>query len=583
MGYHYRSPLSTPGGTPRTPEIIETSTPWSDVLLEDLHTTIQFHPPVRLVRRYGIGSHGTFKMRLRRWGKALWLSLFLLLLCLWLSQRGHQIHVQGQTEELDLPNLDALQFIDANHPYLRYVGRWLATADETHKDGSFPGVYFDFALNGTSTLLLSLHNSDGQRDNPTTRKSRTISSTLPFLPLTNTSSAAPISLLVRVDDEEYVVLPKATSLVSISRGKLNPLASHEIRIIAPMAGGDAVETLQVEGIWIDKSGQLLPYEGSLNADRLFEDRLLNSHPRKMLEIVTDLPGSMSGRDSRKNTGDGRAILGGVLGWEYLLGEMFGSDHVTIGMDGICLISKCIGGRGTPAGLADVFFQSGPAGSEQYNHPWLFQEYTPDVMILNIGSSDYDSFQTHIQEYNRTMWELSVLFEETYVSMIQAIRTLAYPKYSAATMDSTRYIYSAQNAAAGVPIFVMRPFRGQLEQATHAVVDRLRMDGDKNVFWLDTSGWLNTEANFYGRGEDQDFFLDEESSSKQWRLTERGNQRVAILLHMHVCRFLARETEKCAFLPPEIYLGKALDHGAIRFNELLEDEQETKLKKLLWQR
>jgi hypothetical protein len=59
---------------------------------------------------------------------------------------------------------------------------------------------------------------------------------------------------------------------------------------------------------------------------------------------------------------------------------------------------------------------------------------------------------------------------------------------------------------------------------------------------------------------------EESSSKQWRLTERGNQRVAILLHMHVCRYLARDVEKCAFLPPESYLGQARDPEAIRFDD-----------------
>lgn len=131
-------------------------------------------------------------------------------------------------------------------------------------------------------------------------------------------------------------------------------------------------------------------------------------------------------------------------------------------------------------------------------------------VMNIGSSDWDSFQTHTEEYNKTLWELSVGFEETYVTMIQAIRALAYPKYSAATMDASRYIYSAQNTAAGVSIFIMRPFRGQLEQATHAVVDRLRKDGDKSVFWLDTSGWLNTEVDFDGRSEDQDFFLDGKS-------------------------------------------------------------------------
>ncbi|KAH7409521.1 hypothetical protein BKA64DRAFT_570688 [Cadophora sp. MPI-SDFR-AT-0126] len=472
----YHSPYSTPDGTPLAPEVVEASTPWSDVLLEDLQTTIHFNAPTQLIRKYGYGSH---KARSRGWGKAFWLSVFV----------------------------------------VTYVGRWLATADGTHKDGSFPAQ-------------------------PLAKDPRSISPARPFIPLTNTWSAAPISLLVRIDDDEYLVLPNATSLVSISRRNLNPLSRHEIRIIAPMQA--------------ESRGQ-----------------------RRMLEVVTDLLGSIAGKHRRKNTGTSRGILGGVMGWEYLLGEMFGSDHVTIGNDGMCLIPNCIGGRGSPAGLADVFFQSGPAGSEQYTHPWVFQEYTPDVIVMNIGSSDWDSFQTHTQEYNKTLWELSVSFEETYITMIQAIRTLAYPKYSAATMGSSRYIYSGQNAAAGVPIFVMRPFRGQLEQATHAVVDRLRKEGDKSVFWLDTSGWLNTEVDFDGRPEDQDFFLDEESPTKQWRLTERANQKVAILLHMHVCRYLAREVDKCAFLPPEIYLGKALDHDAIRLNEFLEDEKEKKLKKLFW--
>jgi len=116
---------------------------------------------------------------------------------------------------------------------------------------------------------------------------------------------------------------------------------------------------------------------------------------------------------------------------------------------------------------------------------------------------------------------------------------------------------------------MRPFRGQLEQATRSVVDRLRMDGYEQIYWLDTSGWLNTDIDFDAKPQDQDFFLDGipdmflpkliililliigNSSSRKWRLTERGNQRVAILLHLHVCRYLARDAERCAFLAPEV--------------------------------
>lgn len=75
---------------------------------------------------------------------------------------------------------------------------------------------------------------------------------------------------------------------------------------------------------------------------------------------------------------------------------------------------------------------------------------------------------------------------------------------------------------------------------------------------------------------------EENAAKGWRLTQRGNQRVAILLHSHVCQFLAHDAENCAFLPPEIYQGKAADPETVRFEEYIEDERERKLKGLFWE-
>lgn len=189
------------------------------------------------------------------------------------------------------------------------------------------------------------------------------------------TSAEPISLLAQVDDEEYVILPNATSFVPIRTRDLDPHSQHIIRIIAPMVGRDLVETFQFLGVWIDEDGQLLPVQNPMSItksqlsmrDIAIEDidSTSNNIPqqhslqRKMLEILTDLPGSMTGRDRQKHriaSSVVNGILGGVMGWEYLTGEMFGSDHVTIGMDGMCLVQDCIGGRGSPAGLADIFFQ-----------------------------------------------------------------------------------------------------------------------------------------------------------------------------------------------------------------------------------
>lgn len=158
--------------------------------------------------------------------------------------------------------------------------------------------------------------------------------------LSNISNSRPISLLAQVDDEDYYVLTDAAAIVPIRLGNLNTNMRHEIRIIAPMVGSSA-ETLQVEGIWIDESGNLCPFEvvGSVAialSESSLEEHISQFRPakntgRKMLEIVTDLPGSRSLRNENEKATT-RGVIGGVLGWEYLLGEMFASDHVTIGMD-----------------------------------------------------------------------------------------------------------------------------------------------------------------------------------------------------------------------------------------------------------
>ena len=168
-----------------------------------------------------------------------------------------------------------------------------------------------------------------------------------------------------------------------------------------------------------------------------------------------------------------------------------------------------------------------------------------------------------------------------MSLVKAIRGLAYPKHPS-IVQSERLGYQGlvpSTAPASIPIFVMRPLRGQLEQATQNAVAKLRNDGDKAVFWLDTSGWLDPDAD---SSDMADFFLDETVTPSSWRLTEQGNQRVAIFLHTHVCRYLASIEDKCAFLPPEVYQGKGLDQEEAKFDKYIEDEKERKLKKLFWE-
>lgn len=285
--------------------------------------------------------------------------------------------------------------------------RSLQHRTRAHSNDFLAGVYFDIIVKNTTTLFLSLHNEADQGSEsseadytgnfvlkpiPTTIR-------VPFRPISaKEKPSLPISLLARIDEEEYILLPNASALVSVRRDDLSANDEHRVRIVAPMTDDQGQGIIEFEGLWLSKGGKLLRVEGSLlseefeNEDEFSAENdqigerhrtglngLLNNknhhesgveksgnddhkNPstmptrKKILEIITDSPGSFPGKRQGTRTGGADGLLAGVMGWEYLLGEMFGADHVGIGVDGMCLIQNCIGGVGQPNGLGDVFFR-----------------------------------------------------------------------------------------------------------------------------------------------------------------------------------------------------------------------------------
>jgi len=190
---------------------------------------------------------------------------------------------------------------------------------------------------------------------------------------------------------------------------------------------------------------------------------------------------------------------------------------------------------------------------------------------------------HASEYDRPFISLYGDFEASLISLIKAVRAIAYPTHPA-TIEMLRLgveSFAEDNAPATIPIFVMRPLRGELEHASQNVVRRLREEGDRSVFWVDTSGWLDfdgletTNPDVIEQIEEVD---DEFGNWRQlydpprYHLTEQGNTKVAIYLHMHVCRYLAKEEESCAFLPPEVYQGSVFDPSVATFERYIENEK-----------
>lgn len=188
---------------------------------------------------------------------------------------------------------------------------------------------------------------------------------VPFRPVSlREQPSPPISLLARVDQEEYILLPNASALVMVCNHDLSEGDQHYIRIIAPMTDNNGTGIVELEGIWLSKGGQLVRIEGSFgNEDPYHENQNDEDHEnqedrdrKKMLEVITDSPGSVASNRRSSRTGGADGLLAGVMGWEYLLGEIFGADHVGVGADGMCLTQDCIGGVGQPSGIGDVFFR-----------------------------------------------------------------------------------------------------------------------------------------------------------------------------------------------------------------------------------
>jgi len=213
-------------------------------------------------------------------------------------------------------------------------------------------------------------------------------------------SAPPVSLLALIDEKEYVIMPNATGLVSIVMKELDANTFHTLRVIAPMTDNPN-GAVQVDGLWLDEGGLLLAVEGSVadtvhdemddfdaeseevgKKHRLGLSRLLLGHDasditlkkhgfdpeeeshedgelkrrKKVVEIVTDAPAYANEGFSNSIYTQTAGMLAGVSGWDYLLGEMFGVDHVSTSVEGMCMMQNCVNGTGTPHSLADVFFR-----------------------------------------------------------------------------------------------------------------------------------------------------------------------------------------------------------------------------------
>lgn len=192
----------------------------------------------------------------------------------------------------------------------------------------------------------------------------------------------------------------------------------------------------------------------------------------------------------------------------------------------------------------------------------------------LGSSDEVSFRGHTGQQEKLIQDLQREFEETYIKFVKIIRRAAYPLHPAAVHDYSSngdgFVYNS--APATLPIFVVSPFTGTMHHCSQRIVEKLQSEGDKAVFWLDTSGWFSStdfEPDVDGRVPD----------NKKRRLNSQGNHKAVAFMHAHLCHYLAKDQSGCPFLKHEAYSGQVYIPQDAEINQMLEESKIKKLKAL----
>ena len=170
-------------------------------------------------------------------------------------------------------------------------------------------------------------------------------------------------------------------------------------------------------------------------------------PSQLIEFVGDSI-TAGATDSKRALSD----------YAWLIGERLAVQHTQIAYGGICLVDhvKCYSpnGQGNGIGMSRAFFKLQTVTSP--NSPdWDFTRYQANEVVINLGTNDAG--------YRAG----ASAFQSTYITFLQNIRS-KYP-----------------NAR----IFVMRPFNGNYASNTRAAVQAVNGAGDRNVQYVDTTGWL----------------------------------------------------------------------------------------------
>ncbi|WFE57498.1 cellulose binding domain-containing protein [Micromonospora sp. WMMD712] len=189
--------------------------------------------------------------------------------------------------------------------------------------------------------------------------------------------------------------------------------------------------------------------GSYTGDAVFQGLTLDSGATTLPTPVRPRLIEFVGDSITLGTTSSRVALT-AYGW--LTGEQLGTEHTQLGYGGGCLVATADG----CVSVAAQFLKTGYAATSPN---WDFSRYQADAVVINLGTND------------RGHGVSGADFQSQYATFIRTVRG-KYPRAA---------------------IFALRTFSGRYAAETAAAVAAVTGGGDRNVFYVDTTGWLPADG------------------------------------------------------------------------------------------
>jgi len=189
--------------------------------------------------------------------------------------------------------------------------------------------------------------------------------------------------------------------------------------------------------------------GSYNGDAVFQGLILDSGARTLAAQVSPRLIEFVGDSITLGSTSSKTALT-AYGW--LTGEQLGVEHTQLGYGGGCLVA-------TSDGCASVASRFLKTGYSESSANWDFSRYQANAVVINLGTND------------RSHGVTGPDFQNGYVNFLSTVRS-KYP-----------------NAA----ILALETFSNRYSAETQAAVTARNNAGDRNVYFVDTTGWLPSDG------------------------------------------------------------------------------------------